>query len=432
MTSNEDFLFAQQAVELGFVTDAHVKEALELQKKMAEDLRLDERLAVLLVKRGYLAEDQARRVYSKIQPDKGGPGEIHGYRLLEVVGRGAMGTVYRAQHLGLNREVAIKILRPDLAGDRTQIERLKAEAAMLASLDHENIVRALDAGESNGFPYVVMEYVEGESLRDRLRREGPLPEAEALRIARALADALERARRMGVVHRDVKPGNVLLTRAGSPKLMDLGLAKGPIDLGLTQHGATVGTPQYIAPEQALDPKKADTRSDIYSLGATLYAMLTGEPPFDGKTLAEILTKVLYEVPVPVRTRRPSVSAEAGYLVERMMLRDPSLRYRTPALVVGDIDRLTAGTSILPKGFSGNWEAFLLRKRVRRTSIVVGVAAAVLLVGGFGWKWVNDLLSSRSERERVTDLAASARQDPGRIIESRFALERRIGALSDLE
>jgi eukaryotic-like serine/threonine-protein kinase len=430
MTSNEDFLFAQEAVAFGFVTDAQVKEALELQRRMADDLKLDERLAVLLVKRGYLAEDQARRVYAKIQPDKGGPGEIEGYRLLEVVGRGAMGTVYRAQHLGLNRTVAIKILRPDLAGDRTQIARLKAEATMLASLDHPNIVRALDAGESNGFPYVVMEYVEGESLRDKLRRDGPFPEADALRITRALADALERARRMGVVHRDVKPGNVLLTKAGAPKLMDLGLAKGPIDLGLTQHGATVGTPQYIAPEQALDPKKADTRSDIYALGASLYAMLTGEPPFDGKTLAEILTKVLYEVPVPVRTRRPEVSAEAGYLVERMMLRDPSLRYRTPALVVADIDRLTQGTSILPHGFSGNWEAFLLRKRVRRTSVLVGSAVLVLALGYGGWKWISDTRARIQGKElvgrQIDDLRAAKDRDP---MDSVQALEARIENLS---
>ena len=229
MTANEDFLFAQEALAQGFVTDAQVKEALLLQRRMAEELKIDERVGVILVKRGWLAEDQARRVEARISPQRGEPGEIHGYRLQEIVGRGAMGTVYRAIHTGLNRTVAIKILRQDLAGDRTQVERLKAEAAMLASLDHPNIVRALDAGESNGFPYVVMEFVEGETLRDRMRREGPLPENVALQITRGLADALERARRMGVVHRDVKPGNVLLTRTGVPKLMDLGLAKGPVE-----------------------------------------------------------------------------------------------------------------------------------------------------------------------------------------------------------
>ena len=403
MTANEDFLFAQEALSQGFVTDAQVKEALLLQKRMAEELKIDERVGVILVKRGWLADDQARRVQARIAPQKGEPGEIHGYRLLEIVGRGAMGTVYRAIHTGLNRTVAIKILRQDLAGDRTQIERLKAEATTLASLDHPNIVRALDAGESNGFPYFVMEFVEGETLRDRMRREGPLPESVALQITRGLADALERARRMGVVHRDVKPGNVLLTRTGIPKLMDLGLAKGPIDLGLTQHGSTVGTPQYIAPEQAVDPRSADTRSDIYALGATLYAMLTGQPPFDGQTLAEILTKVLYETPVPLRQLRPEISAETGYLVERMMLRDPSLRYHTPALVVEDIDKLTGGNSILPKGFAGNWEAYLLKRRWRRISIIVPSTVAVALAVAFGVRWIvtrSEGVERRAQVERA--------------------------------
>ena len=457
MRTNDDFLFAQEALRQGYVTDVQVDEGFLLQKRMADDLKLDERLGVILVKRGYIAEDQARRVYARIQPDKG-QGEIRGYRLVDVIGRGAMGTVYKAIHLGLNREVALKILRPDLAGDRTQVERLKAEAAMLGSLDHPNVVRALDAGEANGFPYVVMEYVEGETLRDRLRREGPLKEDEALRITRGLADALERARRMGIVHRDVKPGNVLLTRNGTPKLMDLGLAKGPIDLGLTQHGATVGTPQYIAPEQAVDPRKADTRSDIYGLGATLYAMLVGRPPFDGQTLAEIITKVLYEVPVPVRTLRPEVSAEAGYLVERMMLKDPGLRYRTPLAVVQDIDRLMQGTSILPTGFSGNWEAWLLRKKQRRWITVYLPAAAAAILVAFGANWgvqrvrrgdsvsaledriqtvllatvpqrEDNLQSLRDKLERARAPAPEARElDPG----NREDLEARIAKLEEEE
>ena len=281
---------------------------------MADELKIDERLAVILVKRGWLAEDQARRVQARIAPPEGEPGEIDGYRLLEMRrprrdGDGLPGAPPGPQP----RPVAIKILRHDLAGDRTQVERLKAEAAMLASLDHPNIVRALDAGESNGFPYVVMEFVEGETLRDRMRREGALPEAEALADHPGLADALERARRMGVVHRDVKPGNILLTRAGEPKLMDLGLAKGPIDLGLTQHGATVGTPQYISPEQAVDPRRADTRSDIYSLGATLYAMLTGRPPFDGHDAGRDPDEGALRGARARRGCRPEVSPETGYL-----------------------------------------------------------------------------------------------------------------------
>lgn len=385
--SSDDFLFAQQAQALGYATEAQVEEAFRLQALLAREHGLEERVEGILRKRGWLSEQQAARVRARIDP-AGGSAEIAGYRLLEKVGRGAMGTVYKALHLGLQRVVAIKVLHQDLATDSTQVARLKAEARLLASLDHPNIVRALDAGESHGFPYIVTEFVEGESLRDRLARSGPLPEVDALRIVRALADALEKARRMGVVHRDVKPGNVLLTRQGEPKLMDLGLAKGPVDTGITQQGATVGTPQYISPEQAQDPRKADTRSDIYSLGATLYALLTGRPPFEGTTLAEVIAKVLYETPTPPRVLNPAVSAEAAYLVERMMLKDPSLRYQVPAQAVAAIDAILAGRSIVPEGFRGNWEAYLLRQRVRRWAVrgAVGLVAGVALVlGGLAWQ-----------------------------------------------
>ncbi len=408
-TRNEDFLFAQEAQALGYVTEQQVEEGFLLQRRLSSEMQIDERLAVILVKRGWMSEEQARRVYTIIEPE-GARSEIEGYRILERVGRGAMGTVYKALHKGLQRVVAIKVLRRDLGEDRTQIERLKREAKLLADLDHPNIVRAFDAGESNGFPYLVMEYVEGESLRDRILREGPLEEETALAITRAIADALERARRMGVVHRDIKPGNILLARNGTPKLMDLGLAKGPIDAGLTQMGATVGTPQFISPEQAVDPRKADIRSDIYSLGATLYNMVVGRPPFEGATLAEIITKVLYRQPSPPRLRNPRVSPELGHLIERMMLKDPALRYRTPAEVVADIDLIRGGRSIIPAGFTGNWEAFLLRRRYRqRAWIAAAVAVGVLGVGGGAW-WQVSRTRTRDAQARLLGQAEALLAD----------------------
>ena len=175
---NEDFLFAQEAQRRGYIGEAQLEEGFLLQKRMQEELQIDERLAVILVKRGWLAEEQARRVYARIEPDSE-TDEIQGYRIVEKIGRGAMGTVYKAMHLGLQRPVAIKILRRDLARDATQVERLKEEAKLLASLDHPNIVRALDAGESRGFPFVVMEYVDGETLKERVNRQGPLHEIDA-------------------------------------------------------------------------------------------------------------------------------------------------------------------------------------------------------------------------------------------------------------
>ncbi|MFM8979282.1 MAG: protein kinase domain-containing protein [Planctomycetia bacterium] len=428
-SSSDDFLFAQQAQALGYASEAQVEEAFRLQALLAREHGLQERVEGILRKRGWISEEQAARVRARIDPTGASAG-IEGYRLLEKVGRGAMGTVYKALHLGLQRVVAIKVLHQDLATDSTQVARLKAEARLLASLDHPHIVRALDAGESHGFPYIVTEYVEGESLRDRLARSGPLPELEALRITRALADALEKARRMGVVHRDVKPGNVLLTRQGEPKLMDLGLAKGPVDTGITQQGATVGTPQYISPEQAQDPRKADTRSDIYSLGATLYALVTGKPPFEGTTLAEVIAKVLYETPTPPRVLNPAVSAETAYLIERMMLKDPSLRYQVPAQAVAAIDAILAGRSIVPEGFRGNWEAYLVRQRVRRWAVrgAVGLAASVALVlGGLAWQEQHAAgerrLRAEASAEALLPALAWGREDTRASVEARLARAR---------
>ena len=420
---DEDFLFAQEAQRLGFIKEEQVAQGLTVQKRMAEDLLIEERLAVILVKRGWMTEDQARRVYSAIEPG-GRQAQIPGYRLVEKIGSGAMGTVYKAVHRALHRMVAIKVLHREHVEDNTQIARLREEAKLLASLDHPNIVRVVDAGEANGFPFYVMEYVEGETLKDRMKREGPLDIVEALRITRALADALEKARRMGVVHRDVKPGNVLISKRGVPKLMDLGLAKGPVDLGLTQHGATVGTPQFISPEQAEDPSKADTRSDIYSLGATLYAMVSNKPPFDGRTLAEIITKVLYEQPVPPRVRNPRVGTEVSYLIERMMLKDASLRHKTPLHVVQDIDRIVDGRTIVPEGFTGNWEGYLLRRRVRRWGRRVAVGALVLAAIGFTLYQV----SERRSQSRARTMVADARAD---VLDPRYSLDRS-DSLEDVE
>ncbi len=407
---NEDFLFAQEAQNLGYVSEEQVEEGFLLQTRMSEDLKIDERLAVILVKRGWLADEQARRVYGIIEPE-GARSQIEGYRLVQKIGRGAMGTVYKAIHKGLHRVVAIKILRRDLVADKTQIERLKREAQLLADLDHPNIVRAFDAGESNGFPYLVMEYVEGDTLREYIAKSGTLGDEEALRITRAMADALEKARRMGVVHRDVKPGNILISKSGTPKLMDLGLAKGPLDPGLTQHGATVGTPQFMSPEQAESPDKADTRSDIYSLGASLYAMVTGRPPFEGSTLAEIIMKVMSQQPVPPRVRNVEVSPEVSHLIERMMLKDASLRYATPAHVIADIDMIRGGQSIIPRGFQGNWEAYLLRKRFLswRRRIVVGLAAALVL--GVGSYVYVTQMTKIEKRKEVAQLVIDMRELP---------------------
>ncbi|MDJ0974903.1 MAG: protein kinase [Planctomycetota bacterium] len=429
---NEDFLFAQEAQNKGYVTEDQVEEAFLLQKRMAEELKIDERLAVILVKRGWMAEDQARRVYALLEPE-GKRVQIEGYKLVERVGRGSMGTVYKAIHLGLHRVVAVKVLRRELLGEKVHTERLKNEARMLAELEHPHIVRALDAGESNGFPYVVMEYVEGETLKDRIARLGALEEDEALRIGRGIADALEKARRMGVVHRDVKPGNILISSRGVAKLMDLGLAKGPVDMELTQHGATVGTPQFMAPEQVEEAGAVDCRSDIYGLGATMYAMLTGRPPFTGASMAEILNKVLNEQPIPIRAVSKHVSPEVSYLVERMMLKDPSLRYQVPVDVVEHMDRVLGGQSIIPDGFQGNWEGYLLKARLakrRRRLRIAAVALLAIAIGGYVGFDYTQRMAARDRAEATIDQILTEGADNEFM--TRNDLERKLGRLTELK
>src|SRR5262245_41733651 len=208
------------------------------------------------------------------------PVTIGGFQVLEAVGEGGMATVYKAQHPDTQEIVAIKLVRPEIAGKDLLLKRFEQEFRVASKLDHPNMVRALGFGQEGRSPYIVMEFVDGESLGDRILREGGLPESEAVDIVVQVAEALHSAHEHGLIHRDLKPDNILLTRTGQAKLADLGLVK-DVDSGLnlTRTGRGLGTPSFMAPEQFSDAKNANVRSDIYSLGATLYMVVTGHLPF---------------------------------------------------------------------------------------------------------------------------------------------------------
>ena len=249
------------------------------------------------------------------------------YRLVRLLGRGGMGAVYLARDLTLDREVAIKVVKTDAHGQEIH-DRLRREARTAAKLSHPNIVPLHAFGEVEGMPYFVMGYVRGESLAARLRRDGRLPEEEARRILSDLADALDHAHRQGVVHRDVKPDNVLLDdESGRALLTDFGVAKA---LGrgetMTAAGGVVGTPHFMSPEQAAGRTDVDGRSDVYSLGVMAYAMLAGRLPFEGKTHAEVLTKHLTQEPPPLRPLAPTLSDAALQAVERCLAKEPARRW----------------------------------------------------------------------------------------------------------
>ncbi|MFT5050242.1 MAG: tRNA A-37 threonylcarbamoyl transferase component Bud32 [Chlamydiales bacterium] len=268
---------------------------------------------------------------------------VPGYRIEAVLGRGATGVVYRATQLAVNRPVALKILRPELVGTKRAVLRLQREARTAARLAHPSIISAIDLGEVGGVWWYAMELVEGQPLSERIEERGQLSEREALRLFSPLCDALQHAFESGVVHRDIKPANILIDVHGRARLVDLGLAYADGDPLLTAPGSTLGTPHFISPEQARDPSSTDTRSDIWSLGATLYHALCGRPPFahDGQqgSVAEVLSRVLYQrIPDP-RQLAPHLSRGISYVIRKCLNRDPARRYQEPDELTRDLERL---------------------------------------------------------------------------------------------
>jgi hypothetical protein len=285
--------------------------------------------------------DEAPTVISKGPPPRPTPAdELPGaslrgrrlahFELIEPIGVGGMAAVIRAHDTQLDRSVALKILPPEMAGDAENVRRFHQEARSAAKLDHENIARVFFCGEDQKLHFIAFEFVEGENLRTLLERRGRLPVQEALHYVLQVASGLMHAAARGVVHRDIKPSNIIISPNGRAKLVDMGLARmeGPhAEEGLTQSGVTLGTFDYISPEQALEPREADVRSDIYSLGCTLYHMLTGQPPVPDGTAAKKLHHHQHVPPVDPRQLNPDIPDEVAAILGRMMAKDPKARYQ---------------------------------------------------------------------------------------------------------
>src|SRR4051812_13000251 len=262
------------------------------------------------------------------------------FRLDEKVGAGGMSSVYRAFDPTLERWVAIKLMHRDISTDPDQLERFRREARAVASLNHPHIVTVIDAGEDDGNPFIVFEYVEGETLKERIRRLGRLPVAEAVAYAVEIARALECAHAHLLVHRDVKPQNVLIDPDGRAKVTDFGIARSLEAQGLTATGRVLGTTDYVSPEQALG-HEVTAQSDIYSLGIVLYEMLTGEAPFQADTQVAVAMKHVREPLPDVQRRRPEISAALASVVERATAKETKNRYATIAEMVHDLEEVLA-------------------------------------------------------------------------------------------
>ncbi len=336
---SKDLEFARVAVRWKHVDGERASECLRQQVEEDSSRPVSE----IMIEKGYITPEQAK-VIADLAEQPSQTGNLGAFKLISKIAQGAVGAVYKARQLSLDRIVAVKVLPRSLARDEQYVARFLREAKAAASLSHPNIVGAVDAGEAGGFHYFAMEYVEGESLGVLLRREKTLPENRALEIAIQMAYALECAHKHGMVHRDVKPDNILIDAEGTAKLADLGLAKHVSDEAnrLTQAGTVMGTPHYIAPEQARGDAEVDIRADIYSLGATLYHMVTGETPFSGSTPTVVSTKHLLEEAQPAHERNPEVSERTSRVIQKMMAKDPEARYATPTELVWDLDLVYEG------------------------------------------------------------------------------------------
>src|SRR5512132_541689 len=265
------------------------------------------------------------------------------YRLDAQIGAGGMSTVYRAFDTLLERQVAIKLMHREIASDSDQLERFRREARAVAQLNHPHVVGVIDAGEEgdpNGdlglaTPYIVFEYVEGETLKDRIRRHGRLPVGESVAYAIEIARALGAAHDHRIVHRDVKPQNVLIDEEGTAKVTDFGIARSLTEEGLTADGRVLGTTDYVSPEQALG-QDVGPESDLYSLGVVLFEMLTGDVPFHGENQVSVAMKHVREELPDVQLRRPEVSSALAAVLDRATAKDLDDRYATAEELIGDL------------------------------------------------------------------------------------------------
>ncbi len=332
--------------------------------------------------------DQPWLGFLKPCDDPGALGTLGPYAVSEVVGSGGMGIVLKALEPALNRYVAVKVLAPHLATSGAARRRFAREAQAAAAVAHEHVVAIHAVQEVDGLPYLVMPYIDGRSLQDRLNRNGPLEIKEILRIGMQAAAGLAAAHAQGLVHRDVKPANILLENGVERvKLTDFGLARTIDDASLTQSGVLAGTPQYMAPEQARG-EAVDHRGDLFSLGSVLYAMCTGHSPFRAETMVAVLRRLCDEQPRPIRDINPDIPDWFVEIVERLHEKQPANRFQTAEEVAALLGRHLAH---LQQPASVPKPARLVRRcgvnhRARRVALVVALLAAVGLgLAGF-WHW----------------------------------------------
>jgi WD40 repeat protein/tRNA A-37 threonylcarbamoyl transferase component Bud32 len=328
------------------------------------------------------------------------------YELLERIGKGGMGVVFKARQVGLNRIVALKRIRADELGEAEQIQRFYAEAEAAAALDHSGIVPIHEVGHFAGQPFFSMGYVAGPSLQQRLA-QGPLNPRQAASIVQQVAEAVEYAHQRGIIHRDLKPGNILLDEEGHPRVTDFGLAKRTaVESGLTLTGQVLGTPAYMPPEQARGEQvSVGPRSDVYGLGAVLYALLTGRPPFLAASFVETLRHVVEDEPAVPRALNASIPVDLESITLKCLEKDPERRYTSSAELAADLDRYLAGEPVRARPISQAALAWRWCRRHQTQAALLAMFILSLVLGSAVSTWFG--IVSRHETSRADKAAKAA-------------------------
>jgi tetratricopeptide (TPR) repeat protein/predicted Ser/Thr protein kinase/TolB-like protein len=294
------------------------------------------------------------------------------YQIIEELGKGGMGKVYRALDSKIDEEVALKLIKPEIAADRKTLERFSQELRIVRKIVHKNVGRMYELMEDDGAHFITMEFIPGQDLRGLIRQSGQLAPGTAVSIARQVGEGLSEAHRLGVVHRDLKPGNIMIDREGQARIMDFGIARSLQGKGITSEGVVIGTPEYMSPEQ-VEGKEADQRSDIYSLGIILYEMVTGRPPFEGDTPFSVVYKHRHEAPEDPRKFSPQLHDALSRVILRCMEKDREARYQTAQELLADLEKIESGAPVSAE------KAPAARKPLTSKEITVALALRKLIV-----------------------------------------------------
>lgn len=338
--------FAQIAVEHGLASEEQMDTCRQLQEqaRLAGDDVPD--IEKLVLEKKFMKEEEVRAVKIAIgrltrDEAQGDPYRIRGYEIFTKIGEGGLGLVFKSRQLSMGRIVALKVLHKKWLSDEEFKKRFLLEARLVGRLSHQNLIQVIDVGKDQDSYYFSMEYIDGRTVEDRIDQDGPLPLDKALDITTQVLRAVKYIWGRKIVHRDIKPGNIMLTKNGLAKLGDFGFVKSKFDAILSTEGEVLGTPDYISPEQAMGHENIDVRSDIYSLGITLYHMVTGRPPYEGSGSQVMRKHVVEALPSP-KTLNPDIPDSICHIIEKMTAKEPDDRYLSPDELFEDLELIRIG------------------------------------------------------------------------------------------